>query len=458
MTHNAVAGTTSNGGADWPLVWRASRAMLPDGERAADIGVSDGRIAAVGPYGSLTGGTVVAYRSDVVLLPGLVDTHVHVNEPGRTQWEGFATATAAAAAGGVTTLIDMPLNSIPPTVDVAALLVKRGVARTKAAVDVGFWGGAVPAGLGTLKSLHDNGVFGFKCFLLPSGVDEFPPIADDDVLPLLEEIAACDALLVVHAEDSATIEAAPEAAGRRYDDFLASRPDVAETRAIARLLAAARATGARVHILHLSSSAAVALIADAKQDGVRVTAETCPHYLTFAAEDVPDGATEFKCCPPVRSSANRERLWRALARGVLDVVVSDHSPCTPDLKRSDTGDFGDAWGGISSLQLGLSAVWTGARARGVSLAHVVRWMASGPADLVGLTDKGRLTVGAAADACVFAPNSTFVVDPQLLQHRNPLTPYAGMRLTGVVRETWLAGRRVVAGEAPHGRLLARTQS
>ncbi len=441
----------------FPLVWRAPRVVFPDGERAGDIAVSGGRIVDVGAYGSLDGVTLVSYRADVVLLPGLVDTHVHVNEPGRTEWEGFATATAAAAAGGITTLIDMPLNSIPPTIDAGALRLKREVAAAQVAVDVGFWGGAVPGNLGSLAALHGAGVFGFKCFLLPSGVDEFPPIPDASLAALLAEVAACDALLIVHAEDCATIDAAPVIPGPRYADFLASRPDAAESVAIDRLLDGARRTGARVHVLHLSSATAVEAIRRAKADGVRVTAETCPHYLTFAADDVMDGATQFKCCPPIRSAANREALWAALADGVIDIVVSDHSPCTPDLKRFDSGDFAAAWGGISSLQLGVSAVWTGAQQRGHSLSDIVRWMASGPADLaglVGLAGKGRIAIGAAADACVLAPVESFVVEPARLHHRNAITPYAALRLNGVVRETWLAGARVTA-DSRDGRLLSR---
>jgi allantoinase len=272
---------------------------------------------------------VVDLAVDEVLLPGLVDTHVHVNEPGRTEWEGFATATRAAAAGGVTTLIDMPLNSVPPTVDVEALEVKRACARGTVAVDVGFWGGAVPGNLKELRGLHEAGVFGFKCFLLDSGVDEFPPLLPDDLEPVLAEIASMGSLLVVHAEDAEAIDRAPAAAGYRYADFLASRPRGAENLAIAWLLERARWTGARTHVLHLSSSDALPMLASARRDGVAVTVETCPHYLTFTAEAVPDGATQYKCCPPIREEANRELLWQGLADGMIDIVVSDHSPSTP---------------------------------------------------------------------------------------------------------------------------------
>jgi len=437
------------------VIWRARRAVLPGGESAADLGVRAGRIASVAAYGGLDGGPVHAYGPELALLPGLVDTHVHVNEPGRTEWEGFATATRAAAAGGVTTIVDMPLNSIPPTIGVAELAVKRAAAAGQVYADVAFWGGAVPGNLGSLRPLHDAGVLGFKCFLLPSGVEEFPPLDPADLLPVLTELATFDGLLVVHAEDAATIATAGPARGRRYADFLRSRPDEAERVAVAAVVAAARRTGARVHLLHLSSATVLDRVAAARADGVRVTVETCPHYLFFAAEEVPDGATAFKCCPPIRDAANRDRLWAALADGVIDIVVSDHSPCTPELKALDTGDFGTAWGGVASLQLAASAVWTGARRRGHRLADLVRWLSTGPAALVGLDRKGTLAVGADADACVFAPDEAFTVEPARLHHRSPVTPYAGASLAGVVRETWLRGARIGGDGPPRGRLIDR---
>jgi allantoinase len=393
---------------------------------------------------------------DDVLLPGLVDTHVHVNDPGRTDWEGFRSATRAAAAGGVTTLVDMPLNSIPPTTTLAALAAKRAAAREAAYVDVGFWGGAVPGNTADLQPLHDAGAFGFKCFLLPSGVDEFPQLAPDELAAALTVIAGFGGLLIVHAEDPAVIDRAPRPAGPRYADFLASRPPEAEHRAIAGLLALARRLGARVHVLHLSSGAALPLIAAAKRHGVAVTAETCPHFLTLTAEEVPDGATEFKCCPPIREAANRDLLWDGLADGTLDAIVSDHSPCTADLK---TGDFGGAWGGISSLQLGLPAVWTEARRRGHTIEDVARWMSTGPAELAGLRHKGAIEAGRDADFAVLAPDATSTVDPAVLHHRNRPTAYAGKTLHGVVRSTWLRGRRIAEGGGvpgePTGRLLER---
>jgi allantoinase len=439
----------------YDTVFRARRLVTAAGEDSGCVGVAGGRIAAISPLeAGLDGRRVVELGEDVVLLPGLVDSHVHVNEPGRTEWEGFATATRAAAAGGVTTIIDMPLNSIPPTVDVAALEVKRKSAAGQCFVDVGFWGGAVPGNLGELRGLHDAGVFGFKCFLLHSGVDEFPPLRPSDLDGYLRELRGFDGLLIVHAEDSTAIDQAPSCHGGRYLDFLSSRPRAAENLAIAQVIQAARRTGARAHILHLSSSDALPMLADTRRDGIRVTAETCPHYLVLTAEEVPDGATQFKCCPPVREASNRELLWQGLADGTIDCVVSDHSPSTRELKRLDIGDFGLAWGGISSLELGLPVVWTEARRRGFTLTDVVRWMAEGPARLVGLQRKGRIGLGHDADLCVFAPDETFVVDPERLHHKNPLTPYDGRPLRGVVRSTWLRGEEL-AGDRPRGHLLTR---
>jgi allantoinase len=343
----------------------------------------------------------------------------------------------------------MPLNSIPPTVDVAALHVKREVAEGQVAVDVAFWGGAVPGNVDQLRPLHEAGVVGFKCFLLDSGVPEFPPLDDAGLRAALREIARFDGLLIAHAEDADVIAAAPQPNGPGYRQFLDSRPPAAEETAIARLIDAARDTGARVHVVHLADGGALPLLRRARAAGVRITVETCPHYLTFAAEEVGDGATPFKCCPPIREAAHREALGQALAAGDVDLVVSDHSPCTPELKRLDVGDFAAAWGGIASLQIGLSAVWTGARARGLALEDVVRWMATGPARLAGLPRKGGIEPGKDADLVAFAPDERFTVGP--LHHRHAVTPYAGRELVGVVRRTWLHGQ--VADGAPIGRLL-----
>lgn len=443
------------------VVFRAPRAIVtgPDGrqvETSCAVGVVDGRIAVIGGIDDVIDATtVVDLADDEVLLPGLVDTHVHVNEPGRTEWEGFASATAAAAAGGVTTVIDMPLNSIPSTVSTEALAVKRDVAGPQARVNVGFWGGAVPGNVGDLRPMHDAGVFGFKCFLLHSGVDEFPPLSPVELEAAMVEIASFDGLLIVHAEDSRIIAESENDGGREYADFLASRPRAAENTAIADVIAASTRTGCRVHILHLSSAEAVPLVAEAKRAGVRITAETCPHYLSFAAEEISDGATQFKCCPPIREAGNRDALWQGLSDGVIDTVVTDHSPCTAELKRFDIGDFGAAWGGIASLQVSLSAVWSEARRRGHGLADVVTWMAVATSAQVGLTSKGSVEVGRDADLIVFAPDQDFVVHAAELRHKNPVTAYDDRRLSGVVRSTWLAGVRVDPDGDPQGVLLDR---
>jgi allantoinase len=431
------------------LVVRSRRAVTPGGERPAAVVVRGDTIVAVEAYDATVEADQDVDLGELALLPGLVDTHVHVNEPGRTEWEGFATATRAAAAGGVTTIVDMPLNSLPPTVNVEALRIKQKAATGQCHVDVGFWGGAIPGNAGDLAALHEAGVFGFKAFLADSGVPEFPPVSPEELAAALR---AVDALFVVHAEDPYRLHEAVRSP--RYADFLASRPPDAEQAAVATAIAAARDAGARLHILHLSAAGALPLIAAARAEGVRVTAETCPHYLTLDAAHVPAGATEFKCCPPIRDSANADQLWAALADGLITCVVSDHSPCTPDLKRQDTGDFAAAWGGIASVQLGLPVIWTAARERGHSLADVVTWMARRPADLAGIRGKGRLAVGADADLVAFDPDTTFLVHAAQLHHRNPVTPYAGKRLRGVVRTTWLRGR-TVTGDRPGGRLLTR---
>ncbi|MDR7302545.1 allantoinase AllB [Haloactinomyces albus] len=454
------ASAPASTGTGFDVVFRAPRLIGPNGEVSGSVGVRDGRIVAIETLdAALDAAREVELGDDEVLLPGMVDTHVHVNDPGRAEWEGFPTATRAAAEGGITTIVDMPLNCLPPTIDSGALQVKRKAAQDRVHVDVGFWGGAVHGNLAELRGLHEDGVFGFKCFLLHSGVDEFPPLNVTEMEEALRTVAALDAMMIVHAEDSDAIEHAPTAHGEDYDDFLSSRPRGAENIAIAQVIEAARRTGARVHILHLSSSDALAMIASARADGVRVTVETCPHYLSFTSEEIPDGGTQFKCCPPIREAANRELLWRGLADGTIDCIVSDHSPCTPDLKHFDIGDFGVAWGGVSSLQLGLSAIWTQARVRGHDLADVVRWMSSRPAELAGLQRKGAIAVGNDADLCVFAPDDAYVVDVGKLNHRNPVSAYHGRALAGVVRNTWLRGHHIAGPDAdsstPRGEFLNR---
>ncbi|HEX7658103.1 MAG TPA: allantoinase AllB [Pseudonocardiaceae bacterium] len=436
-------------------VFRAGRVITPDGERGACVAVRDGRIVTLLPVDApCEADQTIDLAPDEVLLPGLVDTHVHVNEPGRADWEGFDTATRAAAAGGITTILDMPLHCLPPTIDTDALAIKRAAARGRIHVDVGFWGGAVPDNLDRIPELHEAGVFGFKCFLPPSGVPEFGCLDYDRLAEVMKVVADLGALLAVHAEDPDALDQAPAPHGRRYCDFLASRPPWAENTAINRVLGLARRFDARVHISHLSSAELPHIVRYFVDRGVRASVETCPHYLTFCAEEIPDGATEFKCRPPIRDAENRERLWRALVDGVIGSVASAHSPCTADLKRYESGDFAVARDGISGIELSLPAVWTGARRRGIELSTVVRWMAGRPADLVGLRQKGRIAPGADADFCVFAPDAAFVVDVARLHHRNPISPYHDRPLAGVVRGTWLRGIRVT-GDRAHGELLTR---
>jgi allantoinase len=445
----------------YDLVIRAARAVTPDGERAVTAAVSGGRIAAVlpGADAAASGAREIVLAEDEVLLPGLVDSHVHVNEPGRTEWEGFASATRAAALGGVTTIVDMPLNSVPPTTTVEGLAAKRAVARGRVSVDVGFWGGAVPENsrpgeTKELAALHEQGVFGFKSFLSPSGVDEFGHLSPEELDTAMKAIGAFGGQIIVHAEDPGVLDEAPAAHGREYADFLASRPDEAEHAAIALVIETARRTGTRAHVLHLSSASALPMIAQARAEGVPLTVETCPHYLTLAAETIPVGATQYKCCPPIRSSANRDLLWRALADGLIDCVVSDHSPSTADLKHLDTGDFGTAWGGVSGLQVGFSAVWTEARRRGATLPDVVRWMAEGPARVAGLRGKGAIAEGNDADFAIVAPDEAIRVDVRELAHRNPVSAYDGAELQGRVRRTLLRGSEVDPAR-PMGHLLTR---
>jgi allantoinase len=426
------------------LVIRSARVLTEAGFTPAAVAVTDGVIRRIAPVDAvLETLRDVTVPAGQVLQPGIVDSHVHVNEPGRTDWEGFRSATLAAAAGGVTTIIDMPLNSIPPTTTVPALEQKRTAAAPQASVNVGFWGGAIPDNLGSLEPLHNAGVFGFKAFLSPSGVDEFPHLSEEQLEAAGAEIAGFGGLLVVHAEDPAVLELHENAGGTRYADFVASRPDAAEEAAIARVVDVVRRTGVRAHILHLSSARVLPRLAAARAEGLPVTVETCPHYLSFAAEGIADGATAFKCCPPIRGEANRDLLWQGLEDGVIDFIASDHSPATRELKLGHNGDFGLAWGGISGLQLSLPAVWTAARARGLELDRVLGWMTAATARFAGL-EAGVIGVGAAADLVAFAPDETFTVNVDTLRHKNRVSAFDGTTLFGRVHTTWLAGAEIFA--------------
>lgn len=393
--------------------------------------------------------------ADLVVMPGLVDSHVHVNEPGRTEWEGFATATRAAAAGGTTTIVDMPLNSIPPTIDASSLAAKRGSAHGKLAVDVAFWGGLVPGSQPHVEALIDAGVCGFKSFLVDSGVPEFLPMSLADLSSVLPTLAKRGVPSLVHAEDGSDLRPLPSGT-RSYQAYLDSRPASSEARAVRRVSEIASSTGAAVHVLHVSSGEAVDVIGSGPP---QLGGETCPHYLTFSAEDIPEGATQFKCAPPIRDAEHREALWEGLRRGSLGMVVSDHSPSPAELKDLEGGDFSVAWGGIASLQVRLHATWTGASPRGAGVAAMAEWLSEAPARLAGLDDrKGALAVGRDADFLVFDPDGVFEVRGQDLLHRHPITPYHGMCLMGRVRATYLRGVEVFDGAqvaAGHGRMLQR---
>ena len=425
-------------------VLRAGRVLVDGHQVPAAVGIDGGRIAFVGEVDADCAAVEdLRLPESVVLLPGFVDSHVHINDPG-TDWEGFETATAAAAAGGITTVVDMPLDCDPVTTSVAALDTKRATAEGNCHVDVGYWAGVVPDNLDRLADLARAGVRGFKCFLADSGNPNFPHLSPPQFRDAMACVAELGSVLLVHAESNRVIDAGPLPSGREYRSFLASRPDAAEDDAAALVIDAAAATGARAHIVHVSSATVLVRLAEAKRAGIPVTAETCPHYLTFAAEAVPDGGTEFACCPPVRDGANRELLWSALHDGTLDLVVSDHSPCAPQLKGD--GDFGRAFGGISSLQLSPRAVWTQAAARGFGLADLSRWMSERPAALAGYADRGRIAAGLRADLCAFDPGALDTVRATTLRHRHPVSPYDGVTLRGSVLQTWVAGVPALVGE------------
>jgi allantoinase len=441
---------------------RSSRVVLAGRITPATIHCQGGRIRRIAPYDEPVGGTLpFSDKGTLIVMPGLVDSHVHVNEPGRTEWEGFSTATLAAAAGGITTLIDMPLNSIPATTTVAALEAKRDAAEGQVRVDVGFWGGVVPGNAGDLAALVDRGVCGFKCFLAPSGVDEFQAVDEHDLRAAMPILATRGVPLLVHAESPARL---PVPSGvshpERYESWLDSRPAAAEVEAIAMMIRLCREFGTRVHIVHLAAAEAVPMLEAARAEGLPLTVETCPHYLTFCAEEIGDGRTQFKCAPPIRSRTNREALWRALKAGVIDVIATDHSPCPPGMKQD--GDFFAAWGGIASLEHSLAAVWTGASSHGHDAAEMARWLSAAPARLAGVADrKGAIVEGFDADFVVWDPDATFTVDPSRLRQRHKRTPYAGLLLKGVVHETYVRGRLVYGEgaadpETPAGELLVRS--
>jgi allantoinase len=438
--------------------WFVGRRVFRGGQWGpAAIGVRQGTIACIETPEAVPAGAPVVDVGDACLLPGIVDTHVHINEPGRTEWEGFVSATRAAAAGGVTTLVDMPLNSIPPTTTVPHLLKKAEAMEGKCAVDVGLWGGVIPGNVAELRAMVAAGALGFKCFMVDSGVDEFPPVDADGIRDALLALREDGVTLLAHAELEGPLRDAMRGPlptdPSSYLRYLRSRPSQAEDEAIALLASLAKETRASMHVVHLSSANALPILRRAQDEGLALSAETAPHYLYFQSETIPEGATPYKCAPPIRESANRQRLWEGLRDGTVSMVVTDHSPCTPELKRLASGSFDDAWGGIASLQLGLSATWTEASARGIALETMLPWLTEAPARLAGLSGrKGKIAVGFDADFVVFQPDEFFQVEADRLYHRHPLTPYQGARLRGVVRATYLRGQKVFdQTQGPKGR-------
>src|SRR5215217_2544484 len=442
------------------LIIRGQRVVLPDAIAPRSVHIGGERVVFVGAYDNVVANCeLIDVGEESLVMPGLVDTHVHINSPGRTEWEGFRSATLAAAAGGVTTLVDMPLNSIPATTTLSGLNTKLEAARNNCFVDVGFWGGVVPGNTEELAPMFEAGVVGYKCFLVPSGVDEFAHVTEEDLREAMPELTRIGGLLIVHAELPGSIES-NGVHPTNYQNFLASRPRVAENEAIELMIRLSREFDTSVHIVHLSSADAIPMLREAQAAGVKITAETCPHYLHFAAEEIAEGATEFKCCPPIRERDNREELWDGLRDGTIDLIVSDHSPCPGEMKLRESGDFMKAWGGIASLQLRLPVVWTEARRRGFSLLDVTRWLCANPARQVSFSpQKGSIAVGSDADLVIWNPDQQFTVTASALQHRHKITPYAGEMLSGVVQQTFLRGQRIYDGDRfvdlPLGHMLLR---
>lgn len=449
--------TDQNSEAKWVI--RGRRVMLPEGITPASVHIQDGVISKVGEWDEIETKAKLFDAGNQAILPGIVDIHAHINEPGRSDWEGFESATRAAAAGGITTLVDMPLNSIPPTIDENALEKKIAATNRKLWIDVGLHGGIVPGNENDLKRLMRDGVVGLKCFLCDSGVEEFAAVTLGQLAKAIDRIADLEPWILVHAESPEVLKAARARLENRgawtYEDYLRSRPDEAECLAIQQVIKLAETSSVRIHIVHLSSAFALPLIAQAKAKHLAITAETCPHYLTFDAESIAESATELKCAPPIRTAANRENLWQGLRDGVIDIIASDHSPCLPELKTK--GDFAQAWGGIASLQCSLAAVWTEARQRGFGLSDLTLWMCQRPAELASLPAKGAIAPGKDADLICFASDEAFTFEAGQIIHRHKLTPYSGRRMCGVVKQTFLRGALIYDrgswGAQPQGRII-----
>jgi allantoinase len=423
------------------------RVVTPHGIRAGAVLVDGERIQGVVAPSEVPASAARLDFGDTALLPGLVDSHVHINDPGRREWEGFGTATRAAAAGGYTMLVDMPLNCVPATTNFSALEAKRRAAQGQCHVDWAAWGGVVRDNQAEIEPLARAGVLGFKCFLVHPGIDEFSMVGERELRAALPHVARTGLPLLVHAELPDPIDTATEqvrsADWTRYSTYLRSRPDEAELAAIKLMLSLCREYGFRLHIVHLATGLALEVLRAARTQGLAVSVETCPHYLHLEAESIADGATQYKCAPPIRGRANREQLWQGLKDGVIDMVVTDHSPCPPEMKRLKEGDFRSAWGGIASLSMALPVMWTEAQCRGFSLSDIARWMAERPALLAGCDKrKGKIAEGYDADLVVFDPEAEFRVTEDRLHHRHAVSPYLGEKLRGLVKRTYLRGKIV----------------
>ena len=427
------------------------RTFVDGAFKPATVLVEDGKISAILDVEASPSTAEFYSLGDKMLIPGLTDTHVHINEPGRTEWEGFLTATQAAAAGGITALVDMPLNCTPVTTSASAFKQKLNALEGKLWVDCGFWGGFVPDSLPELDKLLEAGVLGIKSFTIHSGIDDFPMVRREDLRAAIQVISKHDVPYLIHAElesDEPGEGDSQPVIGESYRSFLESRPKKWENDAIDMMIELAheareRGEKIKVHIVHLSSAEAIPAIVRAREEGISITTETCPHYLTLSAETIPDGSTIFKCCPPIRELSNCRELWRGLDDGVIELIVSDHSPCTPHLKKVDSGDLETAWGGVSSLQFGLPLVWTEAKKFGLAPEKIIQLMAENTAAFAGFGDrKGKIEVGFDADLVVFDPDAEFVIRPEIIEHRHKLTPYEGRSVFGVVEKTFLKGELV----------------
>lgn len=419
----------------------SQRVLTPKGERPAAILIQEEKIMDVVSISEIPSDCPVEDMKNDVVMPGLVDTHVHINEPGRTDWEGFETATKAAAAGGITTLVDMPLNCIPVTTTVDALNEKIAATKNQLWVDCGFYGGLIPDNLQDIESLADAGVLGFKAFLSHSGIDEFPNINEKHLREALPIFANKGIPILVHAElENGAIQSEDHST---YKSFQDSRPKSWENNAVKLLIQLSKEFDARIHIVHLSSADILAEIAQTRNDGYPISVETCPHYLHFSSEHISDGDTRFKCAPPIWESDNKEKLWSGLENGLINFITSDHSPCTAELKNLEVGDFEKAWGGISSIQFTLPVIWTECKTRGYSMDQLINWMSKQPAKFIGKDQqKGQISPGFDADLVCWNPDEKYIIQKEAIHHKNKLTPYEGESLYGVVNATFLRGQKV----------------